>query len=94
MLDRLSIRAKLAVAFAAAMVAILAVAAVFVYASVRSSLNESLDENLQSRADDVSAVARTAGQGPILLEGQRLVEGEDAFAQFSLRPCPRARAPC
>jgi heavy metal sensor kinase len=82
MLSRLSIRAKLTAAFAAAMLVVLVAAAVFVYTQVRGDLNETLDENLQSRADDVAAVATTGGQGPLRLGTQRLVEGEDAFAQI------------
>lgn len=79
MLSRLSIRAKLTAAFAAAMLLVLALGAAFVYAEVKSNLDETLDENLQARADDVSSVAVTPGR--IELEAQRLVEGEDAFAQ-------------
>ena len=81
MLDRLSIRAKLAAAFAGAMFLILVLSAIFIYAQVSSNLSESLDENLRSRADDVAAVVSTGGQGPLRLDAQRLVEGEDAFAQ-------------
>ena len=81
MLDRLSVRAKLATAFAAAMFLILALSAVFIYAQVSNNLNEALDENLRSRADDVAARVSTGGQGPLRLDAQRLVEGEDAFAQ-------------
>jgi two-component system OmpR family sensor kinase len=77
---RLSIRAKLTATFATAMFLVLVAAAAFVYTQVRSDLNETLDENLQSRADDVASVAFTGGQGPLNLEAQRLVEGEDAFA--------------
>lgn len=81
MLDRLSIRAKLAVAFAAAMVLILSLSAVFIYARVSADLNETLDENLRSRADEVGALISTAAGRPAQLEAQRLVEGEDAFSQ-------------
>jgi signal transduction histidine kinase len=81
MLDRLSIRGKLAAAFAAALFLILSLSAVFVYAGVSSDLDESLDENLRSRADDVASLVATAGRAPPELQGQRLVEGEDALAQ-------------
>ena len=81
MLDRLSIRAKLTAAFAASMLLILVIAAVFIYLWVADSLNESLDENLRSRGDDVAALVSNRGAGPLNLEAQRLEEGEDAFAQ-------------
>jgi signal transduction histidine kinase len=81
MLDRLSIRGKLAAAFAAALFLILSLSAAFVYAGVSSDLDESLDENLRSRADDVASLVATAGRAPPELQGQRLVEGEDALAQ-------------
>ena len=68
-------------AFAAAMILILALAGLFVYVKVRSDLNEALEESLASRADDVSALVTTAGSSAPDLGGERLVEGEDSFAQ-------------
>ena len=82
MRGRFSIRAKLTAAFAASLLLVLALAGLYVYLQVKGDLNEALDEGLQSRADDVAAVAFTAGQGPLRLDAQRLVEGEDAFAQI------------
>jgi two-component system, OmpR family, sensor kinase len=86
MLDRLSIRAKLTAAFAASLMLVLALAAVFVYLQVEANLNESLDENLESRADDVAALASSGGGGAVPLGAERLVEGEDAFAQILSDP--------
>jgi two-component system, OmpR family, sensor kinase len=82
MLDRLSIRAKLTAAFAVSMLLVLALAGLFLYLQVQGNLNESLDENLRSRADDVASVAVTAAGEPPNLEAQRVVEGEDAFAEI------------
>ncbi|MDP9189037.1 MAG: ATP-binding protein [Actinomycetota bacterium] len=81
MLSRLSIRARLTAAFAAAMILVLALAGLFVYVKVRSDLNEALEESLGSRADDVAALVSAAGSGTPDLGGERLVDGEDSFAQ-------------
>ena len=48
-------------AFAAAMILVLALAGAFVYLKVRSDLTEALEESLDSRADDVAALASAAG---------------------------------
>jgi signal transduction histidine kinase len=69
------------------MIVILGLAALFTYARVDSDLNEGLDENLSSRADDVAALVSTGGSRPPELQAQRLVEGEDAFSQV-LSPDP------
>lgn len=85
MLGRLSLKAKLTIAFAAAMLLVLALTGLFVYLRVQADLNETLDENLSSRADDVAALLSNAGSGPesLQLGAQRvLVEGEDSFTQI------------
>jgi heavy metal sensor kinase len=82
MLDRLSLRVKLTAAFAAAMLLVLVIAGVFVYETVQGDLNETLDENLQSRADDVASAVVAANSVPVNLDSQRVVEGEDAFTQI------------
>ena len=58
MLRRLSLRARLAAAFAAALLLVLALAGLFVYLRVSSSLTETIDDGLESRAEDVAALAR------------------------------------
>ena len=78
---RLGIRVRLTAAFAAAMLAILVVAGLFVYLRVRADLNETLDESLQSRADDVAALVAASDAGTPDLSSGRLVESEDSFAQ-------------
>lgn len=80
-MSRLSIRARLTAAFAAAMLLILMLAGLFVYLRVQSNLSETLDENLRSRADDVATLVASSGPGSLERDADRLVEGEDAFAQ-------------
>ncbi len=81
MLSSLSIRARLTAAFAAAMILVLVMAGAFVYLKVRSDLTEALEESLGSRADDVAALVSAAGTSTPDLGGERLVDGEDSFAQ-------------
>ena len=50
-LRRLSIRARLSIAFSIALMLVLVVAAVFVYARVDAALTESADESLQARLE-------------------------------------------
>ena len=80
-ISRLSIRARLTVAFAAAMILVLALAGLFVYLRVEGHLSESLDESLQTRADDVAAAVATAPAGSLELGSQRFGDDEDAFSQ-------------
>ncbi len=80
MLDRLSIRAKLTAAFAGALVLVLALAAVFVYARVSSDLTESVDNGLEVRTDEMAArVAEPDPGRPRLPSG---ADGEDGFSQI------------
>ena len=76
-MDRLPIRVRLTVTFAAATLLVLAVAGLFVYLRLKSDLDESVDAGLSSRASAVlnseSAAAGVAG------------EPEEGFAQI-LRP--------
>jgi heavy metal sensor kinase len=83
MIARVPVKLKLTAAFATAMLVVLALGAVFVYERVEANLNESLDESLQARADDVAALVATGGgEGGVLrLNRQRVLETEDAFAQ-------------
>jgi heavy metal sensor kinase len=81
MLGRLSIRAKLTIAFAAALLLVLALAGLFVYLRVDSGLTETLDDGLQARANDVEALLDRSGNQPPKLSGG-LFEGEEGFAQI------------
>jgi signal transduction histidine kinase len=81
MLRRLSIRAKLTAAFAAALLLVLALAGLFVYLRVSSGLTEALDDGLEARVNDVEAlIARSPDRPPKLAGG--LFEGEEGFAQI------------
>jgi two-component system, OmpR family, sensor kinase len=81
-LGRLSIRARLTAAFAAALVLVLGLAGLFVYLRVASELRSTLDDGLRSRADDLAALVDSAGARPPRLTGGRLVEGEEGFSQI------------
>jgi two-component system, OmpR family, sensor kinase len=81
MLGRLSIRARLTAAFAAALLVVLALAGLFVYLRVSSQLTEALDDGLEARAGDVEALLERSGDRPPELSGG-LFEGEEGFAQI------------
>jgi hypothetical protein len=68
-------RLRLTLAFVLAMALVLAVAGTFLYLSVRSSLDEQIDESLSARADDVAALVRRAGP-----DADGLGYREDSFA--------------
>ncbi|MEX0817214.1 MAG: ATP-binding protein [Gaiellales bacterium] len=57
MLNRLPIRLRLALAFALAMVVVLAAVGAFLYFRLGSSLDESVDQGLETRAAEVGALA-------------------------------------
>jgi two-component system OmpR family sensor kinase len=80
-LSRLSIRAKLTVAFAAALLLVLALAGLFVYLRVSAQLTEALDDGLQARVTDVQRLLARSGDKPPKLSGG-LFEGEEGFAQI------------
>ena len=82
-MSRIPIRLRVTLAFAAATLVVLALTAAFIYQRVEDNLNESLDEGLQARADDVAALVATAGgeAGTLRLGQQRVLDREDAFAQ-------------
>jgi two-component system, OmpR family, sensor kinase len=80
-LGRLSIRAKLTFAFAAALLLVLALAGLFVYLRVSAQLTEALDDGLQARVTDVQRLVARPGDRPPELSGG-LFEGEEGFAQI------------
>jgi heavy metal sensor kinase len=82
MLGRLSIRARLTVAFAAALLLVLALAGLVVYQRLDSELTESVDNGLASRADDLAALVATAEDDPPNLSGSRVVESDEVFSQI------------
>ena len=86
MLGRLSIRAKLTVAFAAALILVLALAGLFVYLRVSSGLTEAIDDSLQARASDVAAVVARGEEDEADDRRQSLsgglFGGEEGFSQI------------
>src|ERR687895_2453418 len=84
---RLSIRARLTAAFAAAMVLVLVLAGVFVYERVSSELNSTINDSLHARANDTAALVAVSGGEPSDLGGAgiaggRLAVSEEGFSQI------------
>lgn len=85
-MSRLSIRARLTAAFALAMVAVLAGAAVFVYLQLRADLDETVDASLETRADAASVLLAGPGGGGLGEgAGGALEDPEESFAQVLAR---------
>jgi two-component system, OmpR family, sensor kinase len=82
MLSRISIRARLTIAFAVALLVVLVLAGLFVYQRLDHELTESLDNGLASRADDLAALVASAGDSPPQLSGGRFVESDEVFSQI------------
>ena len=76
MLDRLPIRLRLALAFALAMAVVLAALGAFLYVRLGWSLDDTIDDGLEARADDIAAVARP---GESDLETVGIVDPEGFF---------------
>jgi two-component system OmpR family sensor kinase len=84
-MSRLPIRVRLTAAFALAMLAVLAAAAVFVYLRLEADLDETINSGLRLRADDVAAVIQQSDAGLSQAADGRLAEAEESFAQV-LKP--------
>ena len=82
MLGRLSIRARLTIAFACALLLVLALAGLVVYQRLDSELTQSVDNGLASRADDLAALVTTAEDDLPKLSGSRVVESDEVFSQI------------
>jgi signal transduction histidine kinase len=80
---RLPVRIRLALVFSVAMALVLAGAGWFTYARVGSDLDRALDQQLQGRAQDLSALIRRGGS--LRTTDGRLIEHGESFAQL-LRP--------
>jgi len=63
------------------MALVIAMAGLFVYLRLASNLDESIDNGLRSRADDVAALIAQADSGLSESSSSRLTEAEDNFAQ-------------
>ena len=90
MATRLSIRARLTVAFAGAMLLVLILAGGFVYLRVASDLSSVIDDGLESSTDALVAVVESDGGSPPLESG-RFAGGEEDFTQI-LAPSGRVLA--
>lgn len=77
---RLPIRIRLALVFALVMALVLGAVGTFLYLRLQSSLDERIDESLQSRSDALAAIVR-GGAGELDGPAAALVSGEDGFAQ-------------
>ncbi len=82
-MSRFPIRVRLTLAFALAMAAVLAAVGAFLYVRLGDSLDEQLNESLQTRADALSAVAEERGGA---LSAGELAFGDDGEFGQVLRP--------
>ena len=84
-MGRLSIRARLTIAFAAALLLVLALAGAFVYQRVSSDLNSSINDTLHTRASGVVTLIES-GHSPAKLPATSLVPGDEGFTQIVQPP--------
>jgi heavy metal sensor kinase len=78
--SRLPIRLRITLVFALAMSVVLGIAGWLVYSHVASDLDRALDQQLRSRAQDVSALVRKGGS--LESTGGALVEQGESFAEL------------
>jgi heavy metal sensor kinase len=76
------IRVRVTAAFAVVMALVLAASGWFLYSRLSSHLSTQLDQELQVRAQDVSALVRHPGASLASDEGARLVERGESYAQL------------
>ena len=79
-MSRVPLRLRLTLVFALAMAVVLAAAGWFVYVRVADDLSNALDQELRSRAQDVSALV--AQDGSLSRGGIALVERGESFAEL------------
>jgi two-component system OmpR family sensor kinase len=84
MRGRLSIRARLTVAFAAALLLVLALAGAFVYQRVSGNLNSAINDSLHTRASGVAELI-ASGRPPSRLPASSLGPADEGFTQV-VRP--------
>jgi signal transduction histidine kinase len=63
------------------MTIVLVATALFTYARLRNSLDETIETSLRSRSDDVAALVRRSGTGLGRAGGTPLIESEEGFVQ-------------
>jgi heavy metal sensor kinase len=76
------IRVRVTAAFAVVMALVLATSGWFLYSRLSSHLSTQLDQELQVRAQDLSALVRHPGASLASDEGARLVERGESYAQL------------
>jgi heavy metal sensor kinase len=81
LLARLPIRLRLTLVFAVAMAVLLLATGLFLYLRLEAALDETIDQSLRGRADDVAALVRASGSGLRDEGGSRLLEQEENVAQ-------------
>lgn len=81
-MSRLPIRARVTIAFAAAMAVVLAVTGWVLYAQLGSHLALALDRDLQLRAQDLAALVNGGRRVLPEVSGSRFVERGESFAQL------------
>jgi two-component system, OmpR family, sensor kinase len=85
--ERIPVRLRLTLAFAAAMAILLAILGLLLYTRMESALDNAVDRNLRGRADDVEALVRHGGIGlpqgvtfaQVLDENGRIVDSTPEF---------------
>ena len=80
-MNRLPIRLRITFVFALAMAVVLVIAGLLVYLRVASDLDGALNQQLRSRAQDVSALVRR--DGSLKSTGGALIERGESFAQLT-----------
>jgi heavy metal sensor kinase len=80
-MSRLPIRLRITFVFALAMAVVLVIAGWLVYLRVASDLDSALNQQLRSRAQDVSALVRR--NGSLKSTGGALIESGESFAQLT-----------
>src|SRR3954451_23386231 len=79
---RLPVRVRMAAAVGVAMAVVLAATGLYVYTRVGDDLNQSLDQDLRLRGQDLSVVIAHRAAPLTAESGGRLIERGESFAQL------------
>src|SRR4051795_3905382 len=72
--DRLPIRVRLTIAFAAVMAAVLVAAGIFLYSQFAADLDAQIDAALRAEATDLTALVKEGGAGAVTFSGEPLAQ--------------------
>src|SRR4051794_21050837 len=72
--DRLPIRVRLTIAFAAVMAAVLVAAGIFLYSQFAADLDAQIDAALRAEATDLTALVKEGGAGAVTVSGEPLAQ--------------------